>query len=103
MSPEEFELGAPIDVVTNVFNIGAMAFGLLGGEKERSYARWDAGEALYQVQSAPIGPSGTQRLRNSVRPGNKLPCKVNEWSGVIFANMQNPFVCVCGIPYNGNY
>ena len=49
MSPEEFELGASIDAVTNVFNMGAMAFGLLGGEKDRSYDRWDAGEALYQV------------------------------------------------------
>lgn len=30
MSPEEFELGASIDAVTNVFNMGAMAFALLG-------------------------------------------------------------------------
>lgn len=32
MSPEEIELGAKIDERTNVFNIGAIAFGLLGGE-----------------------------------------------------------------------
>lgn len=30
MSPEEFELGASIDAITNVFNMGAMAFALLG-------------------------------------------------------------------------
>lgn len=34
MSPEEFELNATIDERTNVFNMGAMAFSLLGGEKE---------------------------------------------------------------------
>ena len=33
MSPEEFELNAIIDERTNVFNMGAMAFSLLGGEK----------------------------------------------------------------------
>ena len=33
MSPEEFELNATIDERTNVFNMGAMAFSLLGGEK----------------------------------------------------------------------
>jgi serine/threonine protein kinase, bacterial len=32
MSPEEFGLGAKIDERTNVFNMGAIAFGLLGGE-----------------------------------------------------------------------
>jgi serine/threonine protein kinase len=36
MSPEEFELGAQIDSRTNVFNMGATAFVLLGGEKDRN-------------------------------------------------------------------
>ena len=35
-SPEEYELGAPIDSITNVFNMGAIAFGLLGGERDHS-------------------------------------------------------------------
>ncbi|MUK87790.1 protein kinase [Ornithinibacillus sp. L9] len=49
MSPEEFELGAEIDSKTNVFNMGAIAFSLFGGELDRSYSKWDAGEALYEV------------------------------------------------------
>jgi serine/threonine-protein kinase len=49
MSPEEFELGASIDSITNVFNMGAIAFGLIGGELDRSFSKWDAGEALYEV------------------------------------------------------
>ncbi len=49
MSPEEFELGAEIDERTNVFNMGAIAFGLLGGELDRSFSKWDAGRELYEV------------------------------------------------------
>ncbi len=49
MSPEEFELGAKIDERTNVFNMGAIAFGLLGGELDRSISKWDGGQELYQV------------------------------------------------------
>jgi len=49
MSPEEFELGAEIDERTNVFNMGAIAFGLLGGELDRSILKWDAGSELYEI------------------------------------------------------
>jgi serine/threonine-protein kinase len=48
-SPEEYELHAPIDERTNVFNMGAIAFGLLGGEIDRSISKWDAGGSLYKV------------------------------------------------------
>ncbi len=49
MSPEEFELDAEIDERTNVFNMGAIAFGLLGGELDRSILKWGAGQELYEV------------------------------------------------------
>ncbi|MBY0202260.1 protein kinase family protein [Paenibacillus cucumis (ex Kampfer et al. 2016)] len=62
MSPEEFELGASIDAVTNVFNMGAMAFALLGGELDRSQKRWDAGEALYEVALRAVNPDRFQRF-----------------------------------------
>jgi len=48
-SPEEFTLGAPIDARTNVFALGAVIFGLLGGQTDRSYDKWDAGQPLYEV------------------------------------------------------
>ncbi|WP_089742404.1 protein kinase domain-containing protein [Gracilibacillus ureilyticus] len=48
-SPEEYELGAPIDSKTNVFNLGAMAFCLLGGELDRSFSKWEANLGLYEV------------------------------------------------------
>ena len=48
-SPEEYELGSPIDSITNVFNLGAIAFGLLGGEMDRSFSKWGASQGLYEV------------------------------------------------------
>lgn len=48
MSSEEFELGAPIDEITNVFTMGATAFAILS-ELDRSREKWDAGDELYQV------------------------------------------------------
>ncbi|WP_438350703.1 serine/threonine protein kinase [Paenibacillus sp. FA6] len=48
-SPEEYQLHAAIDERTNVFNMGAIAFGLFGGELDRSFSLWDAGDQLYNV------------------------------------------------------
>lgn len=48
-SPEEFTLGDPIDSKTNVFNMGAIAFGLLGGEMDHSFSKWEANPKLYEI------------------------------------------------------
>ncbi|WP_312476592.1 serine/threonine protein kinase [Neobacillus sp.] len=48
-SPEEYELASPIDSITNVFNMGAIAFGLLGGEMDHSFSKWEACQKLYNV------------------------------------------------------
>ncbi|SHM73502.1 serine/threonine protein kinase [Gracilibacillus kekensis] len=48
-SPEEYQLGAPIDSITNVYNMGAIAFGLVGGEMDHSLHKWEAGDKLYKV------------------------------------------------------
>ncbi len=61
MSPEEFELGAPIDEGTNVFNMGAIAFGLLGGERDRAFAKWEAGRAFYEVALRAVRPDRAER------------------------------------------
>lgn len=49
MSPEEFKMGAEIDARSNVFNMGAIAFYILGGALDRSYNQWEAGKELYSV------------------------------------------------------
>ncbi|MDZ5610432.1 serine/threonine protein kinase [Bacillus pseudomycoides] len=61
MSPEEFELGAVIDGKTNVFNMGAIAFALLGGERNRSFTKWEAGKELYDVVSRAVEKNRNQR------------------------------------------
>ncbi|MFC5466074.1 protein kinase domain-containing protein [Lederbergia graminis] len=66
MSPEEFQQGAEIDEKTNVFNMGAIAFGLFGGELDRSYEKWDAGPELYDIAMKAIQPNKKDRF-NSVK------------------------------------
>jgi serine/threonine-protein kinase len=61
MSPEEFELGATIDEVTNVFGMGATAFALLGGEVDRSFEEWEGSEALYEVALKAVSADRSQR------------------------------------------
>ncbi len=61
MSPEEFELGANIDARTNVFNMGAVAFALLGGERDRSNSKWEAGKELYETALRAVQPDRNER------------------------------------------
>lgn len=48
MSPEEFELGAEIDEVTNVYTAGAAAFALFSGY-ERDYEKWPLGRESFRA------------------------------------------------------
>ncbi|WP_046212415.1 protein kinase family protein [Paenibacillus wulumuqiensis] len=49
MSPEEFQLGEEIDERSNVFLMGATAFQLFGGGKERNLDTWQANEVLFKI------------------------------------------------------
>jgi len=51
LSPEEYELGAPLDTWTMQYTMGALAFALFAGHADRERGAWTAGEALYQVAS----------------------------------------------------
>lgn len=61
-SPEEFILGAPIDARTNVFTMGAIAFGLLGGEMDHSFTKWEAGKLLYEVALQAVSGKREERF-----------------------------------------
>ncbi|PFD63790.1 serine/threonine protein kinase [Bacillus cereus] len=61
MSPEEFELNAMIDAKTNVFNIGAMAFVILGGGIDRSFTKWEASRDLYEIAYRAVNENRTER------------------------------------------
>lgn len=54
MSPEEFQLGAEIDERSNVFLMGATAFQLFGGGRDRALDKWSAGKHLFNVASKAI-------------------------------------------------
>jgi len=49
MSPEEFQLGATIDEITNVYTMGATAFELFGDNRERSLDKWTLSKKLYDI------------------------------------------------------
>ncbi|GAB2565175.1 serine/threonine-protein kinase [Gracilibacillus alcaliphilus] len=60
-SPEEFNLGSPIDSKTNVFTMGSIAFGLLGGEMVHSISKWEADKTLYEVAIKAVQKDRDQR------------------------------------------
>lgn len=60
MSPEEFTLGAPLDEITNVYTLGAMAFALLSAF-DRSRGAWPLGDALYAVARRAVSSSRADR------------------------------------------
>ena len=49
MSPEEYRLGAPIDEVTNVFTLGALAHTFLGDDATKSREAWVGSDAQFNV------------------------------------------------------
>jgi serine/threonine-protein kinase len=49
MSPEEYELGAPIDEVTNVVALGALAHTFLGDDATKSRAAWVGSDPQFDV------------------------------------------------------
>lgn len=63
MSPEEFTLGAVIDVVTNVYTMGATAFALLA-HGDRSPEAWPLGNALYTVVQKAVSADRKDRQQS---------------------------------------
>lgn len=49
MAPEESELGAPLDEVTNVYTLGALAHTLLGDDRSKARASWRGSEAQWET------------------------------------------------------
>ena len=64
LSPEECNGDALLDHRTNVFRMGACAFGLLGGELDRSRSKWEASDKLYQIACRAIAYQPNDRYPN---------------------------------------
>jgi serine/threonine protein kinase len=56
MSPEEYQLGAVIDEVTNVFALGAVAHTLLGNDATKARDAWLGSERQFQVAARALRP-----------------------------------------------
>lgn len=63
-SPEEYILNSPIDEKTNVFNLGALIFGILGDDKDTSYEKWEASRDLYNIVLKAINPKREERYKS---------------------------------------
>jgi len=64
MSPEEYELGAQLDGVTNVYTLGAMAFALFGNY-ERTPDTWQLSRELYEVAARAVQPRREDRYSSA--------------------------------------
>jgi aminoglycoside phosphotransferase (APT) family kinase protein len=81
MSPEEYELGAEIDEVTNVYLMGAAAFALFGGETDRSRGKWRLSGELFNTAAKAVSDDRTKRHQT-------LKEFMEEWGGGISALTQ---------------
>ena len=63
MSPEEFELGAIIDEITNVYLMGAIAFALFS-DYDRRLEKWQLSEELYKVALRAVSNERTKRQQS---------------------------------------
>lgn len=64
MSPEEFEKGAVIDEITNVFTMGAIAFEFLGNNRTRNIEEWKASEKLFHVAKKATSSDRNERYQS---------------------------------------
>ncbi|MDL2232711.1 phosphotransferase [Ruminococcaceae bacterium OttesenSCG-928-L11] len=64
MSPEEFQRGAGIDEITNVYAMGATAFALFGDERDRCFEKWNACKDLFDVAQKAVSDSRGERQQS---------------------------------------
>ena len=62
-SPEEYQLGAVIDEITNVYTLGATAFALFG-EYNRTRDKWQLGDKLFEVATRAVSDDRTKRQQS---------------------------------------
>jgi len=64
MSPEEFQLGATIDEITNVYTMGATAFALFGDERDRCFEKWTLSKELFSVAKTAVSDERNNRQQS---------------------------------------
>lgn len=61
MSPEEYQLGAVIDEVTNVYTMGATAFALFGNDRDKCIEEWKISKELFNVAQKAVSKERDKR------------------------------------------
>jgi len=64
MSPEEFQLGAVIDEITNVYTMGATAFELFGDNRDRCIEKWVLSKELFDVAKKAVNDERGNRQQS---------------------------------------
>ena len=62
-SPEEYQFGASIDEITNVYTLGATAFALFG-DGNRTREKWQLNDRLFEVAQKAVSDDRTARQRS---------------------------------------
>ena len=62
-APEEFQLGAVIDEITNVYTVGATAFALFGGYN-RTRDKWQLSDKLFKVATKAVSDNRAERQQS---------------------------------------
>ena len=62
-APEEFQLGAVIDEITNVYTVGTTAFALFG-EYNRTRDKWQLSDELFEVVARAVNDDRTKRQQS---------------------------------------
>lgn len=62
-SPEEYQLGATIDEITNVYTLGATAFALFGGYN-RTRDKWQLSDKLFEVATKAVSDDRSGRQQS---------------------------------------
>lgn len=62
-SPEEYQLGADIDEITNVYTLGATAFALFG-EYNRTREKWQLSDKLFEIATRAVSDDRTKRQQS---------------------------------------
>lgn len=62
-SPEEYQLGAAIDEITNVYTLGARAFALFG-KYNRTRDKWQLNDKLFKVAAKAVSDERAGRQQS---------------------------------------
>ena len=62
-SPEEYQLGADIDEITNVYTLGATAFALFG-EYSRTRDKWQLSDGLFETAARAVSNNRANRQQS---------------------------------------